>query len=122
MNNFFHFSNYGKVKYTKDENNKINYTGKNACVDFYFMSADIKVNLQEGHISRNYNQEENNMICKIVRQNIGFTSLITVINADAKQKFTVDKIGVKSALKGSYYDDTMAEGLKIICNEKHMLL
>ncbi|MCD2346393.1 heparinase II/III family protein [Clostridium guangxiense] len=115
---FFHFSNYGKVKYTKDENNKINYTGKNACVDFYFMSADIKVNLQEGHISRNYNQEENNMICKIVRQNIGFTSLITVINADAKQKFTVDKIGVKSALKGSYYDDTMAEGLKIICNEK----
>lgn len=115
---FFHFSNYGKVKYTKDENNKINYTGKNACVDFYFMSADIKVNLQEGHISRNYNEEENNMICKIVRQNIGFTSLITVINADAKQNFTVDKIGVKSALKGSYYDDTMAEGLKIICNEK----
>ena len=110
---YFHFNNEGVVSRKEGKIPVVTYRGEKAKADFYFLSDDIRIVLQKGHISRHYNQEEGNTVCKVTKEQRGFASLVTVIDADPDRVLTVEKIPVKSALKGSTYPETMAEALKL---------
>ena len=67
------------------------YRGKMAEADFYFVSAQVKAELKSGHIARHYNVEEENTVCKVTKQGEGFTSLITVIDAQPGRPLSIEK-------------------------------
>ena len=93
------------------------YRGKMAEADFYFVSAQVKAELKSD-IARHYNVEEENTVCKVTKQGEGFTSLITVIDAQPGRPLSIEKLPVRSALKQTDYPETMAEALKITAGEK----
>ena len=86
------------------------------------MSAQVKAELKSGHIARHYNVEEENTVCKVTKQGDGFTSLITVIDAQPGRPLSIEKLPVRSALKQTDYPETMAEALKITAGEKEYVV
>ncbi len=108
---FYHFNENGKVE--KENDNKYIYVGDKAKVAFEFVGEGTKVSQEKSRISRNYNMFEENDMLKAELSSTGFTSFITVINANADNKLKVEKLPVKSALKEINYPKEMAEAIKI---------
>lgn len=122
---YFHFNNHGTVTQNAPGEKKfpcVAYRGKMAEADFYFVSAQVKAELKSGHIARHYNVEEENTVCKVTKQGEGFTSLITVIDAQPGRPLSIEKLPVRSALKQTDYPETMAEALKITAGEKEYVV
>ena len=122
---YFHFNNHGTVTQNALGEKKfpcVAYRGKMAEADFYFVSAQVKAELKSGHIARHYNVEEENTVCKVTKQGEGFTSLITVIDAQPGRPLSIEKLPVRSALKQTDYPETMAEALKITAGEKEYVV
>lgn len=119
---YFHFNNRGIVAREKREFPVVTYRGKMAETDFYFVSGNVSVELKKGHVARHYNKEEENTVCKVTKTGEGFTSLITVINANPKRPIKIEKIPVRSALKKITYPDKMAEAIKITEDEKEYVV
>ena len=89
---YFHFNNHGTVTQNAPGEKKfpcVAYRGKMAEADFYFVSAQVKAELKSGHIARHYNVEEENTVCKVTKQGEGFTSLITVIDAQPGRPLSI---------------------------------
>lgn len=111
---YFHFNEEGTI--THDGSSKLVYEGVDAKAIFYHISEGIRIEDFASQISRNYNQRTENPAVKVSRQGEGFTSMITVVVGGAKEtidEIEVQKVPVKSALKGIQYPDAMAEGIKI---------
>ena len=119
---YFHFNNYGTV--TREQKNYpvVTYRGKKAQADFYFVSDDIKIKMKKGHIARHYNEEKEGAVCEVTKTAEGFTSLITVIDANPSRTLSVEKIPVHSALKGIEYPQNMAEALKLTAGKKEYIV
>ena len=58
----------------------------------------------------------------MTKQGEGFTSLITVIDAQPGRPLSIEKLPVRSALKQTDYPETMAEALKITAGEKEYVV
>jgi hypothetical protein len=112
---YFHFNEQGKVEKTGE--NCYTYVGKEARTAFHFVSENLTITAEKSRISRNYNHCEPNDALRIETKGNGFTSLLTVILADAKRQVTVETLPVKSALKGIFYPKEMAEAIKITTPE-----
>ena len=96
------------------------FTAGDGAAKFFFMTPGIQAELAQGKVSRHYNQWEARPVVKVSAKGDGFVSLLTVIQGGEAGKLseklpdcTVEKLPVKSALKGIYYPPSMAEGVKI---------
>lgn len=92
------------------------FKGKKAQAKFYFMTPTSRAEKLWGKIARHYNQQEMRQKLRVNLKGEGFASLLTVIQTgDAKglPECRVERMPVKSALKGIYYPYSMAEGLRI---------
>lgn len=121
-NQYFHFNNKGIL--SKDKN-IISYNGKSANAQFYFLTDNIELQLIDTKISRNYNLLEDNKSIKTYIQKNGFCSLITVISTNDINNikpFEVYKIPVKSVLKGTAFDDSFAEAVKVKKDNKNYIV
>lgn len=101
------------------------FTGETAEAKFFFLTPKARAELLPGKIARHYNkQDARQKICVNIRGE-GFTSLLTVIQtgkAGELPECQVEKLPVKSALKGIYYPPSMAEGLKITSSDKEYVV
>lgn len=130
---YFHFNEEGSLQFIdkdsiKSSHSKLEYKGKNAVAHFHFLKEDVKSNLFDSKISRNYNKYVKNQGLKNEIHGNGFCSAVTVIIAesgdkkDLIQEITVNKLPVKSALKGTYYQESQAEGVEIITKDNHYIV
>lgn len=101
------------------------YNGDRAQANFFFLTPNLQIEKVTSKISRHYNQYEKREGVKATIESEGFTSLLTVIQGGESNKISdckITKLQVKSALKGTYYPSSMAEGLKIEKNGKEYVL
>lgn len=101
------------------------FTGQKAEARFFFLTPEAKAELCPGKIARHYNQQETRQKICVDMKGEGFTSLLTVIQTGETGKLPecqVERLPVKSALKGIYYPFSMAEGLKIILSGKEYVV
>lgn len=118
---YFHFNELGKVS-TKGQ--CVNYKGNKASAKFIFLSEGIKMEQISSQISRNYNEAIENPCIQTIFEGEGMTSMITVIQVggEALNPIVVEKLPIYSALKGSAYSKSMAEGIKIQLEDKTYLV
>lgn len=117
-NQYFHFNNQGKVDV---DGQVVLYTGEKAKADIYFLSELDSIKKRPSRVSRHYNLAEENTCIETEFSGKGFKSSIVVIHGGKKEcmdKVTIEKLPVKSALKGSYYEPSKAEGIKIRIRDK----
>lgn len=110
---YFHFNNLGEVQKASDQ---VTYKGEKAEANFYFLTPELQIEETISRLSRNYNEAEENTCIKTELEGKGFASMITVIHGGKIGQLPdikLEKLPVKSALKGSYYPDYMAEAIKI---------
>ena len=119
---YFHFNPDGAVTEQEGAFPCVFYRGKNAKADFYFLSDGVQKELYGGHIARHYNSEEEGTVCRITKRGEGFTSLITVIDAAPDRPLQIEKLPVRSALKGTAYPQSMAEAVKLTTAEKEYVV
>ncbi len=101
------------------------FIGEKAQAKFFFMTPESGGALLEGKIARHYNQQKARKRIQVKKKGQGFTSLLTVIQTGETgkmPKLQVERIPVKSALKGIYYPFSMAEGVKLITEEKEYVV
>ena len=101
------------------------FIGEKAQAKFFFMTPESGGTLLEGKIARHYNQQKARKRIQVKKKGQGFTSLLTVIQTGETgkmPKLQVERIPVKSALKGIYYPFSMAEGVKLITEEKEYVV
>ena len=114
---FWHFNSEGSVTL---EGNVATYHGANADTRLEFVTPGATARLTNTHLSRSYNHEEDNQTVSLTWQGQGTCTCITVITVLDQAKsaaYTVEKLPVKSALKGSTYPDNMAEAIKVTCDD-----
>lgn len=102
------------------------YTGVRAQARFFFLTPGIRISEYQGKISRHYNRYEMRQGLKSEAEGQGVVSLLTVIQGGDLGNLPdcrVEKIPVKSALKGIAYPDAMAEAVKIcICGKEYVVI
>ncbi len=101
------------------------FIGEKAQARFFFLTPKAKAETILGKVARHYNQQKARQKVRVKIKGEGFTSLLTVIQAGEAgnlPRYQVEKLPVKSALKGFYYPDSMAEGLKITGNGKEYVV
>lgn len=101
------------------------YTGQKAQARFFFLTPDSQAELLSGKIARHYNRQETRPRICVSRKKEGFASLLTVIQGGRLGELSqchVEKLPVRSALKGIYYPPSMAEGLKIQTDKKEYVI
>lgn len=101
------------------------FIGEKAQARFFFLTPEAQAEILPGKIARHYNQQETRQKIRVTIKGEGFTSLLTVIQTGEAGKLPecrVKKLPVKSALKGIYYPDFMAEGLKILADDKEYVV
>lgn len=101
------------------------FTGKAAEAKFYFITPGTEAKLGSSKISRHYNFCENRPAITVSQEKKGFASFLTVIQGSEKGKLLpckVQRLPVKSALKGIFHPFSMAEGVKICLGEKEYVV
>ena len=119
---YWHFNPEGRVS-LKDK--VATYEGKEAVTELHFISENVETLLTDTHISRCYNHEEDNKTVKLTFRGEATKTNLTVIVIKDKEKaegFKIEKLPVKSALKGTQYPEHMAEAIKIITKEKEYVV
>lgn len=121
---YFHFNENGNValsdSYINNKSRMLMYRGKKAAVDFHFLREDLKMELYDSKISRNYNKYTWNIGLKNEFTARGFTSAITVMvskdieNAAYLNEVSISKIPVRSLIKDVVLEDSLCEAIKII--------
>ena len=126
---YWNFSERGNVTLDRSDSgqkpNTAVFTGDRAQAEFFFMTPDVQAQMYEGKIARHYNRSEDRQGIRISIKGSGFTSLLTVIHGKEQGEISsckVTKLPVRSALKGTFYPSSMAEGLKIETNGKEYVL
>lgn len=123
---YFHFNEKGFLKL---RSNGVRYEGDLAAADFYFLTTELTTKEYASKISRHYNHfEENPAIVNEFMGN-GFTSAITVIITEHKDKLKnldqvkVTKVPVKATLKNKIFTDSQAEAVKVeIQNNSYVII
>ncbi|MDV4149801.1 alginate lyase family protein [Clostridium sp. AL.422] len=113
-NQYFHFNNTGKI--FKKSNNFINHITEKNYTDVCFIAKDMNFNVKETRYSKHYNQYENKETLITEHVADGFSSVITVISTNSKEKYKkieVEKLDVKSNFKGIIFEDKLIEAINI---------
>lgn len=101
------------------------YKGRKAEARFYFTNGFSKAEMLRTRVSRTYNEAKERDSIRVSVNGKGFASFLTVIHTGAAgemEDLKVEKIPVKSALKGSYYPSRKAEALKITGKEREYVV
>lgn len=126
---YFHFNNHGTVKKIEDTMNskncndnaynasnltmqQVEYKSKNNTVEFITIGKNIVSELNEGRISRHYNEAKKAPVLKTQWNCDGFSSVLTVISLNG-EKVSVKKVPVLSNFKNAVFPDNMIEALEI---------
>lgn len=125
---YYHFDSKGKVDFA-DSNHAdqmiISFQGEHVYADLYFLSELENAHLLDTHMSRRYNEEEENQTLRIDYKGDGFTSNLLIIDTGDKEKrkrFSCQKLPVRSALKGIDYPRHMAEGVKLCIDDQEYVV
>lgn len=104
---------------------RADFIGEKARAKFFFMTPESVGEILPGKIARHYNRQETRQKIRMKIKGSGFTSLLTVIQTGETGKMPecqVERLPVKSALKGIYYPFHMAEGLKLTVGKKEYIV
>jgi hypothetical protein len=114
---YYHFDSRGSVRMQQEEGNTVAaFEGSRVYAKLYALSSIESAELLSTHISRRYNEEEENQTLRLNWRGDGFSSNLLVIETGDKErrkKFSCEKIPVSSALKHTDYPNFMAEGVKL---------
>ena len=121
---YYHFDSKGKVTLksasTKEQETcgdvTVAFEGQEAYANLYDLSKTESIALLDTHMSRRYNEEEENKTLRVDWAGDGFASNLLVIETgdkNRKKAFSCEKLPVSSALKHTDYPEHMAEGVKI---------
>ncbi len=123
---YYHFDSRGKVRMQADSRKtQAAFEGQNVYANLYFLSEPESAALLTTHMSRRYNEEEENKTLRVDWQGDGFASNLLVIETGDKNKkkaFSCEKVLVSSALKQIDYPDSMAEGVKISADKEEYVV
>ena len=118
---YWHFSERGEVS---AHENRVSFCGQQAEAEFLFLNPALRLKLEQTEISRIYNRKSRNITAAGQLTAKGFASVLTVINTGPRggmEPAIIEKVPVRSRLKGTLFTDSQAEAVKIVKGNRAFL-